>query len=110
MKVKIKNLSFKCIIGILKQERVKKQKVIINCSYIYEFKENTNNELEKFIDYSKVAKDIEKTMKNKKFLLLETAILEISKKIEKKHKITKLKLEITKPNIIKNCQVSLSNN
>lgn len=34
MKIEIEQLTFKCIIGILDFERVKKQKVIINLSLI----------------------------------------------------------------------------
>lgn len=101
MKVKIKNLSFKCIIGILDFERKKKQRVIINCSYQYTFKDDV------FVDYSKVANEIETIMKKKKFLLLENAIINISKKINKNYKIKNFKIEIEKPNILKNCQVSL---
>ncbi|WP_423243523.1 dihydroneopterin aldolase [Aliarcobacter butzleri] len=37
MKIDIENLEFKCIIGILDFERVKKQKVIINLSFEYDF-------------------------------------------------------------------------
>lgn len=103
MKVHIKKLSFKCIIGILDFERVKKQRVIINCSYEYAF---TNDV---FVDYSQVASEIEQIMKNKKFLLLETAILYISKKIKKNYKINKVKIEIEKPDILKKCKVSIEN-
>lgn len=47
MKIDIENLEFKCIIGILDFERVKKQKVIINLSFDYDFGKDN------FIDYSK---------------------------------------------------------
>ena len=54
MKIEIEQLTFKCIIGILDFERVKKQKVIINLSFDYDFiKDN-------FIDYSEVANLVKK--------------------------------------------------
>jgi len=102
MKIDIENLSFKCIIGILKFERVKKQRVIMNLSFDYEFKD------EEFIDYSKVVKLVKKTMKEKKFLLLENAIEELSNILYSSYKITNLKIKIAKPNILKDCIVSLS--
>ena len=48
MKIQISNLTFKAIIGILDFERIKKQKVIINLSFEYEFSKD------KFIDYAEV--------------------------------------------------------
>lgn len=102
MKVFIEDLTFKCIIGILPFERETKQRVVINCSFKYDYK---NCE---FIDYSEVAKLIEKTMKNEKFELIETALEVITNKINTKYKVNNLKLQIQKPDILKNCKVSVS--
>ena len=104
MKVSIKNLTFDCIIGILDFERQKEQKVIVNISFKYKF-ENSGE----FIDYSKVAKSVEKILKREKFELLEDAIIFLEKYLNTKHKIKKLKIEISKPNILTNCIVSLKN-
>jgi len=49
MKIHINDLTFKCIIGILDFERIKKQKVIINLSFEYEFLEG------KFINYAEIS-------------------------------------------------------
>jgi dihydroneopterin aldolase len=73
MKIDIENLEFKCIIGILDFERVKKQKVIINLSFEYDFS-NDN-----FIDYSEVVDLIKQTMKKEKFKLIEDAIIYLTK-------------------------------
>lgn len=103
MKIQIKNLTFNCIIGILDFERIEEQEVIINCSLEYTYtKEN-------FINYAEVANTIESIMKLKKFELLEEAIIFIELQLNKQYTITNLRLEIAKPNIIDNCQVSLSN-
>lgn len=101
MKVSIKELTFNCIIGILPFEREKKQRVVINCSFSYKY---SNGE---FIDYSLVASDIEKIMKKKQFELLEEAVLHLKKKLTTKYKITKLKLSIAKPDILKHCIVTI---
>ena len=68
MKIEIEQLTFKCIIGILDFERVKKQKVIINLSFDYDFSKDN------FIDYSEVANLVKKSMKKNKFELIEDAI------------------------------------
>ncbi|RXK13351.1 dihydroneopterin aldolase [Halarcobacter mediterraneus] len=103
MKINIENLSFKCIIGILDFERIKKQKVNINIFFEYDFKKDY------FIDYSEVASRVEKKMKEKKFFLLEDAIKYLEKYLNKKYKISNLSIKISKPDILKNCIVSLEN-
>ena len=102
MKIYIEDFSFKCIIGILDFERVKKQKVVINLSFDYEFKDNL------FINYAEVSDLIKTTMKKRKFLLLEDAIISLKEIIDIKYSISNLKLKITKPDILKDCKVSLS--
>ena len=103
MKVEIKELSFKCIIGILDFERVKKQKVVVNISFEYKFKKDI------FIDYSEVSSYIESKMKKKKFLLIEDAIIYFDTKLYKLYKLSNLQIKISKPDILKNCIVSVSN-
>ena len=103
MKIEISDLTFKCIIGILDFERIKKQKVIMNISFEYEFSKDL------FIDYSEISNLVKSTMKQQKFLLLEDAILYIETLLQNNYKISYLKIKISKPNILKNCIVSLSN-
>ena len=105
MQVFIEDLSFKTIIGILPIERIKKQQVIINISFEYNFSKNKKD----FIDYSKVADIIKKNMKKKKFRLIEDAIISLCKTLYKKFNISNLDIKITKPDIIRNCIVSVSN-
>ena len=103
MKIEISDLTFKCIIGILDFERIKNQKVIMNISFEYEFSKDL------FIDYSEISNLVKSTMKQQKFLLLEDAILYIETLLQNNYKISYLKIKISKPNILKNCIVSLSN-
>lgn len=102
MKISINDLTFYCIIGILDFERTTPQKVIINVSFKYKYLDATT-----FIDYSMVAKDIEDIMKREKFELIEEAILYLRNFLSKNYKIKKVKIKISKPNILKNCIVSI---
>ncbi|WP_419763823.1 MAG: dihydroneopterin aldolase [Arcobacter sp.] len=102
MKVNIEELTFNCIIGILPFERKKEQKVVVNCSFKYKYEDSN------FIDYSKVAEDIENTMIERKFELLEDAILELKKLLNTKYHMKKLKISIQKPDILPNCKVSIT--
>ena len=103
MKIKINNLTFKCIIGIFDFERIKKQRVILNISFEYEFTKDF------FIDYAEVSTLLKSTMKTQKFLLLEDAILYIEKLLLHIYPITNLQIKISKPDILKDCIVTLSN-
>ncbi len=102
MKVDIKDLNIKTIIGILPQERKIPQRVLIDISFTYDFK---NGE---FVDYSKVTAKVEKLMKKNKYLLIEDALLDIKDKLCKKFDIKDLKLSIKKPDILDNCIVGVS--
>ncbi len=103
MKVNIKKLEFKCIIGILDFERKKKQKVIIDISFKYNYKKGD------FIDYSEVAFLVKQNLKQQKFGLIEDAIVDTKELLEFKFDIKNLKIKITKPDILKDCLVSVSN-
>ena len=103
MKIEISDLTFKCIIGILDFERIKKQRVIINISFEYDFSKDL------FIDYSEISNLIKSIMKKEKFLLLEDAILHLENLLNNSYQISNLYIKISKPNILKNCIVSLSN-
>jgi len=101
-KIHINNLRFQAIIGILEDERINEQEVIIN------FKAKYDKDIE-FVDYSHIANLMEEMMVCNKYMLLEDAISDIINSIQKKYNsITKIKLKITKPNILKLCEVSIS--
>ncbi len=102
MTIEIEDLKFQCIIGILDFERVKPQDVIINISIEYEYQ----NE---FINYVKIVEIIKETMIKSEFLLIEDALKEINLKLIKEFKAIKsINLKITKPSILPDCKVSVS--
>src|SRR5574344_453075 len=102
MTIYIENLTFKCIVGILDFERKKRQRVIVNLSFDYEFKDGS------FIDYAEVSELVKRIMKDKKFKLLEDAVKTLSELIKNKYEVENLQLKNSKPNILKDCVVSLS--
>jgi len=104
LQIHIEDLTFDCIIGILPFERVNTQKVIVNISFEY-FYDNGKNE---FVDYSEVVSLVETTIKEKQFQLIEDAILYIKEILLKQFNIQNLKIKISKPDILKNCTVSIS--
>ena len=102
MRVHIDELKFQCIIGILDFERTKAQDVILNLTIDYEYKDE-------FINYADVVNLLKSTMIQKKFLLIEDALADLSKTLKKEFlKINTLSLKITKPSILPDCKVSVS--
>jgi len=83
-------------------ERKTPQEVVINAEISYDFEEE-------FINYADVAELIKTIMKNQKFSLIEDALKEINLKLKNKFpKINTLYLKITKPSILSDCTVSVS--
>lgn len=103
LKINIENLTFSCIIGILDFERTNEQRVVINLSFEYFY----NDKSKDFIDYSEVANFLETSMKERKFELIEDAILFLRKNLKQSYKIEKLWIKISKPDIMNNCIVSV---
>jgi dihydroneopterin aldolase len=104
MFVQIEKLEFKTIIGILPHERTEKQKVIVDISFKYDY------EKKEFIDYSEVALLVKQNIKKQKFGLIEDAILDTKSMLKLVFpKMEELEIKITKPQILKDCVVSVTN-
>lgn len=103
MTIHIEDLRFECIIGILDFEREKEQDLLVNLTIDYTYE----NE---FINYADVAAFIKIHTKKSKFLLLEDALSSLSAKLKEKFPlINTLYLKITKPSILPDAKVSVSN-
>ena len=103
--VAIEKLTFETIIGILPFERETPQKVVVDISFEYEYNPNSKE----FIDYSKVSELVKNTMIEKKFELIEEALIFIESLLLKTYPMSNLKLKIAKPDILKDCIVSVGN-
>ena len=102
MTIYIEEFSFQCIIGILDYERENEQDVLINLALDYTFHQD-------YINYALVAKQVKTLMKDHEFLLLEDALKKISTSLQSKYpNMEKLFLKITKPSILPDCKVSVS--
>ena len=103
MTIEIKDLTFKCIIGLLDFERTNEQRVIVNLKLNYVYKKDN------YINYVTICEIIKKTLIDEKFELLEDALLCVKENIFKEYQeIEHLELKISKPDILKDCIVSLS--
>jgi len=103
MKIHIEDLKFQSILGILDFERINPQNIIVQAEITYEFKTE-------YINYALVVDLIKISMIENKYLLVEDALQEISNILKKKFPtISSLSLKITKPSILPDCRVSVSN-
>ena len=96
-------MTFDVIIGLLDFERDKPQRVIINLEASYVYSDN------KFIDYADMVLLIQNELKEKRYELLENALLGLKEILYITYPHLKtLSLKISKPDILPECTVSLS--
>ena len=104
MTIEIEALEFNTIIGLLDFERITPQRVIVDLELDYNY---TNKN---FINYADLVIIIKNNIITKKYELLEDALIELEKEIIETYKnIKRLKIKITKPDILDDCIVSISN-
>ncbi len=102
MRIHIERLSFEAIIGILEHERVSAQEIVINLWIDYDYKDE-------FINYADVSQNIQSHIKEQKFLLIEEALDSLKTVLKEKFPLIKtLFIKITKPSIMPNSEVSVS--
>lgn len=99
MEILIENLTFECIIGVLKRERDTPQEVRLDlCLHV--------KEKEMYIDYAKVASLVEKTYKQQCFFTVEESLEYLCDVLKAKYsKLSKICIKIIKPQALKNCGV-----
>ena len=103
MTIYVEDLEFQAILGILDFERITPQDIIVNLKIDYNYTDS-------FINYADVSSLIKSHMIEEKFLLIEDALSSISKKLKKEFPlIDTLYLKITKPSILLDARVSVSN-
>ena len=103
MTIHIEELTFDVIIGLLDYERDNPQTVIINLEVSYDFNH------ENFIDYGDMVTLIQVNLKEKRYKLLEDALLGLKFILVTTYpEIKFLSLKIAKPTILPKCSVALS--
>lgn len=103
MTIHIEQLTFDVIIGLLDFERVTPQQIVVDMTLEYHY------ESEKFINYADISTLIRTHLQEKKYLLLEDALLGTQASIVSYAPHTqKLWLKMSKPDILSDCSVALS--
>ncbi len=103
MQIIIKDLTFETIIGILEEERLSPQKVILHVKINYNYSQKN------FIDYAQIAFYLEEQMKKEAYFLIEDALEDLSQKLLHLYpQILTLKIKIYKPSILPNAIVGVA--
>ena len=103
MTIHIEDLRFQAIIGILDFERTTPQDVVVDLTIKYKYK----NE---FINYADIVLIVKDLIQKNEFMLIEDALEALKLKLFKKYRsIKNAHIKITKPSILADCRVSVSN-
>ncbi len=103
MKISIGALRFEAIMGVLDFERETPQTIEIDCEIVYSYSDGD------YLDYSDAANLLESTVKDGKFLLIEDALDQLFRKMREKFpQIERIEIAISKPDILPNCRVCVS--
>jgi dihydroneopterin aldolase len=99
MRIRIADLTFETIIGILDYERQTPQRVVVDCTLDYEGE---------YVDYGVIREIIVQTVQKEAFGLIEEALPVVIKKIHDVFpQIDAVHLRIAKPDIFDDCSVSV---
>ena len=106
-KIHIENLTCSASVGVYENEKLNKQKIIINLEIllINKMKTHTDN-LNDVADYGKFRRIVLDVINSKHFNLIESLADNLIKKLKTFEKVEKVKIKITKPDIFDDCSVS----
>jgi dihydroneopterin aldolase len=103
MTIHIEALTLDVIIGLLDFEREHTQRVIVDLKANYTYREGS------FVDYADIVFLIGKELKEKRYKLLEEALIGLKNLISTAYpQIQTLELKIAKPDILPRCTVAMS--
>ena len=106
-KILIENLICSASIGVYENEKLNKQKIIINLEILLTNKMKTHTDnLNDVADYSKFRRIILDVINSKHFNLIETLADKLINEIKNFDKVENVKIKITKPDIFNDCSVS----
>ena len=103
MTIRIDDLRFHTIIGLLDYERETEQEIVVNLEIDYDYRNGA------YLDYARVAGIVETHLREKRYELLEEALLGLKDLLAGTFpEIRRLACRLTKPHILPHAKVSLS--
>ncbi|OQY31261.1 MAG: dihydroneopterin aldolase [Spirochaetaceae bacterium 4572_59] len=101
-KIFLKDLTFRCIIGIYPEERTNKQDVIINLTLYTDFQKAIASEkIEDTVNYERLGLKIKDLVENSSFLLVEKLAQAIAACSVKTEGVQAVKVQVKKPEALR---------
>lgn len=101
-KLYIKDLLIRCIVGIKKEEREKKQDVVINITLYSDLRRAADtDDIEKTVDYASIKKKVIKHVEKSSYFLIEALAEKIIKICFEDPLVKKVKVNVEKPGALR---------
>jgi FolB domain-containing protein len=106
--VQIRNLGLKCIIGVRPHERRREQKIFVNVDCFCDLEyERIRDELNRTLDYGRLAAQIEEFVTGSSFQLIETLAEKIADLCLKEELVRKVVVEVVKPRALRRAEAAV---
>jgi len=104
-KIRLKDIQFDCIVGVLPFERENEQPVILNLTLWLDFAQAARTEdLNESIDYAKLAEELKRFIRFSCFQLVETLVVKTAEFIlEHYPKADAVEVSVVKPKAVPGC-------
>lgn len=102
MTIRIEELRFEAVIGLLDFEREQEQTVVVDLELDYDYETGA------YLDYASIAEEVVTHIRQKRYELLEEALLGLERLLGSRHpEIRRFDCRITKPHILPHARVSV---
>ena len=103
--IRLKDIQFDCIVGILPYERVNEQPIILNLTLWLDFAKAAETEdLNESIDYAKLAEELKAFIRLSSFKLVETLVVKTAEYVlENYPKANAVEVSVIKPKAVPGC-------
>ncbi len=104
-RIRLKDIQFDSIVGILPYERANEQPVILNLTLWLDFAQAAKTEdLNESIDYAKLAEELKRFIRLSRFKLVETLVVKTAEYVlEHYPKANAVEVSVVKPQAIPGC-------
>ena len=104
-RIRLKDVQFDCIVGILPDERENEQPIILNLTLWLDFAKAAETEdLNESIDYAKLAEELKGFIRLSCFKLVETLVVKTAEYVlEHYPKATAVEVSVAKPKAVPGC-------
>lgn len=104
-RIRLKDVQFDCIVGVLPYERQNEQPIVLNLTLWLDFTKAAETEnLNESVDYAKLAEELKEFIRLSCFKLVETLVVKTAEYVlEHNPKVNAVEVSVAKPKAIPGC-------